>query len=386
MGDTPRRVLMTADALGGVWTYALELAGGLSSRGVEVLLAVMGGGVGAAKRAEAERIAGLRLERNDARLEWMDEPWADVDRAGEWLLGLAKGFDPDVVHLNGFVHAALPWNRPTVVVAHSCVRSWVTAVRGVQAPASWGTYTQRVTSGLRAADLVIAPSRAMLGELWRHYGVMENSRVIYNGRDLALFCKSAKENLILSAGRLWDEAKNLRVLAAAAPGIEWPVYVAGESQHPNGGLALFCELRALGSLHPAELAQWYSRAAIYAHPALYEPFGLTVLEAALSGCVLMLSDIPSLREIWGDAAIYSPPNDPAAWRDGLNALAADPAKRSRLADAARKRALALDSQTMLHEYLEAYEQARHNRSCASHFSATPFDPTGTMETPISSAA
>lgn len=382
----PRRVLMTADAVGGVWTYALELARGLSSRGVEVMLAVMGGGVTAAKRWEAEQIRGLRLEQNEAKLEWMEEPWADVDRAGDWLMGLASGFDPDVIHLNGFVHAALAWNRPTVVVAHSCVRSWFTAVRGEEAPASWDTYTERVTRGLHAADLVIAPSLAILRELRRQYGFMANARVIYNGRDSALFHQGAKENLILSAGRLWDEAKNLRVLAAVAPEIEWPVYVAGESQHPDGGMALFSELRALGNLNPTEMAQWYSRAAIYALPALYEPFGLTVLEAALSGCALMLSDIPSLREIWGDAALYAAPNDPAAWRDGLNALAAGATKRSKSAYAAHKRALELNSTTMLYDYLEAYEQARHNRSCASHSSVIPFDLTGITETPISSAA
>ncbi len=380
MGRVPARILMTADAMGGVWTYALELARGLTARGVEVLLAVMGGGVTETKRIEAQQIAGLRLVQNEAKLEWMDEPWSDVDRAGDWLLDLADGFDPDLIHLNGFVHAALPWNKPALVVAHSCVRSWFRAVRGEEAPALWHNYTERVRRGLHAAGVVIAPSRAMLAELQREYGALANTRVIYNGRDLALFCQSSKDPFILSAGRLWDGAKNLRVLDHAAPEMNWPMYVAGEKQSPHGEVALFGELRPLGSLDPAVLAAWYSRAAIYAHPALYEPFGLTVLEAALSGCALMLSDIPSLREIWGEAAMYAPPRDAAAWRDGLNTLAADAAKRSHLAVAARTRALELNSATMLNEYLEAYE------SCASLSSVIPFDRTGIMETPISSAA
>ena len=63
----------------------------------------------------------------------------------------------------------------------------------------------------------------------------------------------------------------------------------------------------LGRLSAGELADWYARAAIYALPARYEPFGLSALEAALSGCALVLGDIPSLREIWGDAALFVPP-------------------------------------------------------------------------------
>ena len=67
-------------------------------------------------------------------LEWMKDPWADVDRAGAWLLALESQLHPDVVHLNGFCHAALPWRAPVVTVAHSCVCSWWRSVHGVQAP------------------------------------------------------------------------------------------------------------------------------------------------------------------------------------------------------------------------------------------------------------
>ena len=46
---TPRCVLMTADAVGGVWTYALDLARGLSAQGVQVSLALLGPEPGAGK-------------------------------------------------------------------------------------------------------------------------------------------------------------------------------------------------------------------------------------------------------------------------------------------------------------------------------------------------
>ena len=65
-----------------------------------------------------------------------------------------------------------------------------------------------------------------------------------------------------------------------------------------------------GRLTPPQMARVVSRApSIYALPARYEPFGLSVLEAALSGCALVLGDIPSLREIWDGAALFVDPDD-----------------------------------------------------------------------------
>src|SRR5690606_29485284 len=123
------RVLMSADTVGGVWTYALELSRALCGRGDQVLLATLGLPDRGQQRAAAE-VEGLTLACGDFPLEWMPEPWEALERAGDWLLGLATGFEPDVVHLNHYCHGHLPWSAPCLVVAHSCVSSWYEAVRG----------------------------------------------------------------------------------------------------------------------------------------------------------------------------------------------------------------------------------------------------------------
>ena len=117
------RVLMTGDAVGGVWSYALELARSLGPRDVEVCLATMGPLPSAEQRRDAAAIPNLHLVTSDYALEWMDEPWEDVDSAGGWLRVLEERIGADVVHLNGYAHAALPFRAPVVVVAHSCVCS-----------------------------------------------------------------------------------------------------------------------------------------------------------------------------------------------------------------------------------------------------------------------
>src|SRR5690242_9948589 len=96
-GLNVRRVLMTADAVGGVWTYVMELANALAAAGAEVMLATMGPRPTADQRAHAQSIPGLTLEESAFKLEWMDDPWDDVARAGEWLLELEESFRPDVI-------------------------------------------------------------------------------------------------------------------------------------------------------------------------------------------------------------------------------------------------------------------------------------------------
>jgi glycosyltransferase involved in cell wall biosynthesis len=363
---------MTADTVGGVWTYALELAAGLGEHGVEVALATMGAPLTPQQREASGQIPNLEVFESCFKLEWMEDPWEDVRKAGEWLLQLEGRLQPDIVHLNGYVHAALPWQTPTLVVGHSCVLSWWEAVKGEAAPASWDRYREEVRRGLQAANLVIAPSAAMLAELSTHYGGIVNGRVIPNGRDSAVFYPSVKKEFVLTAGRLWDEAKNVAALEDIAPQLLWPIYIAGEEKHPSNepqspterGARKNSSPMRLGLLSTEELASWYAHASIYALPARYEPFGLSVLEAALSGCALVLGDIASLREIWGDSAMFVPPDNGnakdatasySAIAYAINTLISDSSVRTAFAAKARTRALEFTRQRMVAGYLEAYQ-------------------------------
>jgi len=74
-----KRILMTADTVGGVWTYALELVRGLGESGVEVALATMGSPLTSQQRLAAESIATLEVFESNFKLEWMENPWDDVE-------------------------------------------------------------------------------------------------------------------------------------------------------------------------------------------------------------------------------------------------------------------------------------------------------------------
>ena len=350
-------ILMTADTVGGVWTYALELIEALKPFGVKVHLATMGRLASPSQRRQTAAISNLYLHESPYQLEWMDNPWEDVEKAGRWLLQLEKELKPHLIHLNNYCHGQLNWKAPVLMVGHSCVLSWWKAVKGEKAPQQYQRYAKEVKEGLQAADVVTAPTKSYLECLEKWYGPLPTGSVIPNSRRKSLFKPSAKEEYILSMGRLWDEAKNISALATAAKELSWPVKIAGDATNPtNGKTAEYPNLQLLGHLSQEETARQLSKSAIYVMPAKYEPFGLSVLEAALSGCALVLGNIPSLRENWTGVACFINPDKPEELTEQLEYLINHPEVREEMGKSAQKRAAAFTPENQAKMYINKYQE------------------------------
>jgi glycosyltransferase involved in cell wall biosynthesis len=196
-----------------------------------------------------------------------------------------------------------------------------------------------------------------LRDLERPYGRLDSAtKVIPNGVDSTAFPPSPKATVVMAAGRIWDAAKNLAVLDAIAPDLLWPVEIAGEVEHPEGGAARYSNVRLLGRLSPTEMTRCLGCAAIFVAPARYEPFGLAILEAAAAGCALVLGDIPSLRENWDGTAVFIDPEDRAALTSAINGLIANPRERSRVAAEGRRRARDFTLPRMARAYAGLYRK------------------------------
>lgn len=362
------RVLLTTDAVGGVWTHSLALTEALRPHGVDVVLASMGPLPTGRQRDDARRCGASELHVSDFALEWMHDPWRDVDAAGEWLMGLADRTGADIVHVNGFSHAALPWRMPVVAGAHSCVASWWRAVHSCEAPPEWGEYRRRVRNGLDVARLVIFPSRSLLLAMEAEHGPIARARIIHNGLCGFRPQPERKEPIVLAAGRFWDAGKNLAVLEDVASRIRWKLFVAGDWRN-SGSRTRPQGVVALGRLGRTELAEWQSKAAIAVHPARYEPFGYAPLEAARARCALVLADIPSLRELWDGAALFVPPDDPSAIATAVSRLAAEPATLAVMRARAARRARSYTGEAMASAYANVYRElaaaAAGGVACAS---------------------
>lgn len=366
---TPGRILITADPIGGVWTYAMQLIKHLQREGCAVMLAVTGGTLRKEQLEELQELEPLKWVHHPGKLEWMDDPWEEVDQAGAWLIRMRAHFKPDLVHVNSYSQAALPWGVPVLLGAHSCVMSWWRAVKGEPAPhEQFAEYRRRVQNGLQAADMVVAPTKHMLECLRENYTFTTPSCVVPNGHDFAPPESSKKEPVIMSVGRVWDEAKNMVLLEAIAENLPWPVMIAGDNRHPTGRQNIdYTHVNLLGVLPHKTLTAKLARASIYAAPVLYEPFGLSVLEAAHCGCALVLSDIPSLRETWEGAALFVKPGEPYQWLRHLDALCNDGALLQLLSTIAKERAQVLHARHMAAGYLHIYSYLLN----AAHPGAAP---------------
>jgi glycogen synthase len=346
----PMTVLITSDTIGGVWTYSMTLARVLENRGVRFHLATMGEPLTPSQRREVEQLGHVTLHESCFPLEWMEQPWTGVDRAAAWLRFLEVETSPDLIHLNGYSHGAIRFQAPVLIVAHSCVGTWWSAVKREPLPDEWQEYRVRIERGLRRADYLVAPTAALLEAMEKQYDFAIPREVIWNATDGSDFRCGEKQPLVFSAGRMWDEAKNLGILVEASARFDWPLYVAGAGSDGisiRGGAGL-------GRLDPEDLRRWLSRASIYAFPALYEPFGLSVLEAAHAGCALVLSDIPTLREVWSDAAIYCDPRDSASVARAVQRLILDEDARVEMAHRASERAKTFSLDRFGGAYLELY--------------------------------
>lgn len=352
---TPLRILMTTDTVGGVWSYSVALCKALLPFDVRFYLITTGAPLQPQQKEEVAQLKNVTVYETNFLLEWMEAPWQSIDASASWLLQAEKELQPDLIHINGYVYGSLPWNAPVIVVAHSDVWSWWHSVKGAPPPSAWNEYYQRVRAGLQDADFVIAPSRWMLKAIRDIYAITTAGNVIYNGRSAEDFFPAKKERSVFSMGRIWDEAKNIKLLIEAAAHIPYPVKIAGDNSFANNIFSTEgTNIIYLGKLSEPEVAAQLAAASVYVLPAMYEPFGLSVLEAALSGCALVLGNIDSLKEIWNDNAIYVDTADAAALADAVNGLMQNEEARLHYAQKAMAQAKKYTTSEMAKQYLQLY--------------------------------
>lgn len=338
-GGAALRILITADAASSLWQYSLDLARGLSRLGHETVIVLTGPAATTAQIGAATAIAGLRLVDTGLALDRLAEDEASLVRAAEAIAELAADTDADIVQINAPALAALAdFGRPLVAVLHSCIASRWEAVEGSKLPAEFGWRVELVARGLRAAGAVVAPTSAFGASVQHHYGLDAAPRTVHHGRSPVAVPNGVPHDFVFTSGRLWDEGKNLGMLDAAAGRIGVPVRAAGPLAGPNGARVLFDNIHCLGALGEEELGRWLSARPVFVSAALHEPFGLAVLEAASAGCALVLSDIPSFRELWQEVAVFVDPRDEDGFARAIGNLVGDDFERAVLGRAARERA------------------------------------------------
>jgi len=370
-------VLVTADTLSGAWTYTRELVTGLVTRGVRVTLVTFGEIPLPDQTAWMDLLHGLEYRPTAFRLEWMDEAPHDLPESSEFLLNLVRELRPDLLHLHQFCHANLPVDIPRVVMAHGDVITWTQAVQGCSPrPTRWlKWYRDTIIRGIRAADAVVAPSAWMLDSLLSTYARPRHASVIYPGRNPIFFNPYVcKDDSVLSVGRLLDAGKQVLLLTQHV--LPFSICIVGAEQTvPLPRIPIRTDVKVStaqscvairGPQTEAQLRALYSRAAVYAATARYEPLGMSALDAAFSRCAIVANNIPHFRELWGDAALYFRTNDAGSLAATLRQLDADRPLRQAYADRAFTRARErFTSKLMIDDYLGLYRTLLATNSLAA---------------------
>ena len=201
--------------------------------------------------------------------------------------------------------------------------------------------------GIRNATHVICVSEATKRDLMQYLAVEEEKiTVIYNGIDHSVFKPSPVNDGRFSAPYVLyvgseRPRKNLTCLLRAFASLKdrGPRFASlrllkvGSAGRSDGfRTATLEEARRLGidndvdfvdHVSDQDLAVIYSNALALVYPSLYEGFGLPVVEAMACGCPVVTTDVSSLPEVAGSAALLVDPHDPAGFAEALQSVILD---------------------------------------------------------------
>ena len=359
-------VLVTADTVTPGWSYTRELVTGLAARGLQVTLVSFGELPLPEQVSWIGSLHGVSYIPTAFRVEWMQDAEAQFQESSSFLAGLVRDVKPDVLQLGQFCYGDLPVEVPRVIFAHGDPKTRALAIGLRPQPrlclGRW--YGDRIESGIMAADAVVASTGWMLQAVRACYAAPRRQVVIRPGRNPMLYhSRATKEDRVLTVGRMQDAAQQVALLTDRAQVL--PVCIVWrEPLTPVRNIPIRADVQTTigrapvamrGPQSDGQMRAQYGRCSIYAAPARYEPLGLATIEAALSRCAIVANDIPSLREMWGEAALYFAANDADSLYQTLRKLHDDPELRHGYAERAYLRARArFTTKNMVDDYLVLY--------------------------------
>jgi glycosyltransferase involved in cell wall biosynthesis len=212
----------------------------------------------------------------------------------------------------------------------------------------------------------------MMDAIRSSYELPKRNAVIYHGRNPVCFNPyGKKDGSVLAIGRLCDPGKQLCLLTQHQHPL--PISIVGsDSTLRVPKLSIRADVKVAidetavslkGQQTEAQMRALYSKSTIFAATSSYEPSGLTAVDAALSRCAIVANDIPSFREVWGDAALYFRRNDASSLAGVIQRLNDDRELCRNYAHRAFQRAHECFTATrMIDEYIDLYGRLLRNET------------------------
>lgn len=198
-------------------------------------------------------------------------------------------------------------------------------------------YAQRWLFG--QADGIIALSESVRTALSRSLAA-EKIQVVHHGvaEEYRVSAVGDREPFVFHVS-LASPRKNPEAVLETARNLDCPFRIAGSGWDERiPSTPAFDNVETLGYVPESELVDLYKRAAVFYFPTLHEGFGLPILEAMAAGCAVVTSDVYSVPEVTGDAAVLCPPDDAQMHARTVTELLETDRKRRELAERAIDRA------------------------------------------------
>jgi len=216
----------------------------------------------------------------------------------------------------------------------------------------------------KKVDAIIALSNHTKLDLLNYYGVPEEKiSVVHAALPSIEYVKTKKEPYVLYVSTL-EPRKNVEGIIRAfvllkSRGFDKKLIIAGGKGWNYAGvfrliqkLNLTDSVKYLGYVSEEEKTELYRKAEVFVYPSFYEGFGLPVLEAMAYGTPVVTSNVSSLPEVAGDAAVLVDPHSPKAIADGiLEAIS----NSSNLVRKGLKRSKFFSLESMTEKVLKVYE-------------------------------
>ncbi len=291
----------------------------------------------------------------------------------------------DLYHSPHYVVPRLPVGR-FIVTIHDCIH-----LRFPQyLPSRAALYYAKamMSSAARRAERVLTVSQASKEDILHYLHIpAEKVEVVYNALD-ARFAAPPDEDAIrrvrerflldgpflLYTGNIKPHKNVDRVIEAfsllrqSSSEADLKLLIIGDeiSKYPNlrrlvHRHQLHQHVRFLGFVPDATLSALYRLAAVFVFPSLYEGFGLPTLEAMAAGTPVVTSNVSSLPEVVGDAALLVDPMDPAAIAAAVRRVLHEPALRAELVQRGRERVKAFSWERSVARVREIYRDVARPR-------------------------
>lgn len=360
------KILMTACANGGIWTYTSNLVQELAKHGCEIHLAIMGQKLTSEQQFLLSEVENLSVYESLYSFEWSDRADANQDSKEQWLLNLEHKIRPDFIHLNSITQGAIPFSAPVITVCHS--NKIALQCDGKELPTErTNAFRERVALSFQRSDLIVGTTKCTLDKLEALYGPIPNTALIYNGVNCLMYnYHQEKEELILSVASDTDELKAYKNLENTAPKIDWEIRVVNDATEPKEIASEFAYLKCEFQSSHNQIKKELSKASVFVQPAQANPFELPSIEAAFCGCAILVNDTASSRELWEDCAVYFDPEDPQDLQDKLKKLQDNFYWRDEMARRARNRAFHFTVETSAQNYLNIYNKLKINELQPAH--------------------